>query len=187
MNTTKRKPLKLIAALGISLAIALSTIALMFFTACVPNCNNNAPEHNFTNDRVLFSLTREATLLFLDYTPECFPEIDVAAVYMSSPRVAEWVRKQLLGIPTEETMLVNIETFTRGLTIVLAEPCYYNVLNAIYLLEQREDIAGASPNHIGSWSAVTANDARRSEQWGLDNIHINSAWAKSTGYSSVKV
>lgn len=52
------------------------------------------------------------------------------------------------GIPTEEEMLVDVENFRRILSIKLAKKGKENVLKAVQILEQREDVQSSSPNNI---------------------------------------
>ncbi len=102
---------------------------------------------DFANDRVIIVLTKEATRQFLDYGPEDFPEVELDEVVDLTSFTVDWVEKKIKGIPTDREMLVNVEEFKRILSLRLANPSKKNVLRAVALLEQREDVQSASPSY----------------------------------------
>ena len=196
----KNKKVKLIVFLGLILSLTLAlTFALAsnrFAVNAVAYAGQSYEEEiggeyfegKFSDDRVIVVLTKDATRQFLDYTPLHFADVNAIAVEDLTASTIDWVRKQILGIPTQERMMINPERFRRILSVVLFENCQDNVLHAISILEQRYDIESATPNYIMQIASVTANDTRRSEQWGLNIIQANLAWGLSTGSNStVKV
>lgn len=84
----------------------------------------------------------------MDYTPADFPEVNAVAVEDLTSLTVDWVKKKVQGIPTEEEMLVDVENFRRILSIKLAKKGKENVLKAVQILEQREDVQSSSPNNI---------------------------------------
>ncbi|MBE7088010.1 MAG: hypothetical protein E7370_00595 [Clostridiales bacterium] len=181
--------LNLISLLFICVLFGLASINLLSYnsgiTAYAHEITANENE-DFAEDSIVVVLTKEATRQFLDYTVEDFKEINAIAVYDLTAETVGWVEKQVLGIPTQEKMLINIENFRRILKIQISENNKENVSNAISILEQREDVESASPNYILKTNA-TSNDIKRNFQWGLNNISINEAWNISTGTDSVLV
>lgn len=145
--------------------------------------------YNFADNRITIVITKEATRDFLNYGPRNFSEVNAIYVEDLTAFTVDWVRKQFLGIPTDEIMLVNIYKFQRILSITLLENCIKNVFRSIQILEQRSDVESATPSYnYGNLTTVNSNDPMRSEQWGLDRINIAGAWGISRGINSdVKV
>jgi len=73
----------------------------------------------FETDSVIVTLTKEATLRFLTYTPDSFPEIGCVLVEDLTQFTVEWVKSQFLGEPTEDVMMVDVENFLRILRLEL--------------------------------------------------------------------
>ena len=84
-------------------------------------------------------------------------------------------------------MNINIEKYIRILSITLPENSKENVLIAVEILNQREDIEDASPSYTQSTSSVPSSEAYRNEQWGIDYARIDYAWHLSTGSSDVTI
>ena len=192
---------KLILTLGIVLmGIILATTVMFVPNATSANAlnefsneqivttNSETPEENdFAGNLVTVTLTKEATIQFLNYAPADFIEVNAIAVKDLSAPVIEWVEKQVLGIPTEENMRINVEDFRRILSIELYIYCRYNVLDAVYILGKRNDICSAGPSYFQRKMSVVANDPMRGDLWGLDNINATAAWHITTGSSAVTV
>jgi len=154
-------------------------------------------EHEFTDDKVLVVLNKRASMNFSEYTPEDFPEGLFSRVDDSTGLTMELVRKQLEAEATgdwseiqhyaDNKMLVNVEGFRRILTLTLAEKSKGNVLNAIKLLEKREDVFSADPNYFLSASYTPSATHYNDQKPAFDMIDMEGAWDVSTGSSSVKV
>ena len=146
-------------------------------------------EDDFADDRVIIVLTKLATRQFLTYVPTDFPEIDCITVTDLSSHTVEWVEKKVLGIPTQEEMAVNVEKFRRKLSLEIGEKGKQNVLDAIYSLQEREDIISAEPSTpmYRASTSVTPNDPRYKDQWALPKIKAPQAWGITTGSSGVRV
>ncbi|MDE7158848.1 MAG: hypothetical protein K2N74_04655 [Clostridiales bacterium] len=140
-------------------AFCLFMILLFAIAGCAPNNENDGttdlrPESqeadeygDFADNLVGIVLTREATLQFLDYTPEDFSEVGAVKVKELSSWTVDWVRKKLQGIPTHQEALVNIDKYRRIFSIELPQHDKRKVLEAVEILNQREDIEVAEPSY----------------------------------------
>lgn len=163
MERTNRKSIKALALLCIAILMLLITIFtpnIMQASAIKESDSEQRQliceaslEDDFADDRVTVVLTKEATRKFLNYTLKSFPEVDAVAVEDLTSLVVDWVKKQILGIPTKEKKLINVEEFRRILSIRLSENSKENVLSAVKILEQREDIQSANPSFAQTISA----------------------------------
>ncbi len=131
-------------------------------------------EQDFVDDEVVVIFTKEATLQFLDYTPESFPEIDCIAVNDLTIGTVDYVKNELNGVPNEKEMAVKVENFRRMLCLKLGKNDKKNVLKAVEILSRREDIETVTPNYYDQVASAT-NDNLMSEQWSLNNINAYSA------------
>jgi len=105
--------------------------------------------YNFTDGDVVIVLTKTATRQFLTYTPEDFSEIDCISVDDITGLTVDHVRKYFAGeVKPEDEKLINYEKYRRILHLELKEKSKISVLNAIMILEQREDISSVGPNFI---------------------------------------
>jgi subtilisin family serine protease len=195
MRKIESKSSKLVVLLALLLCIALAFVFLAnenYENAVVDEQQvekiyyDGSVEEDFADDTVLITLNKEATRQFLTYTPEDFPEIDCCSVEDLTGCTVDWVEKQVNGEKTEETMLIDIENYRRILSLELSENSKENVVNAIKLLETREDIYSAKPNYTLTICAVP-DDEYYTDQWGLSNVEAPSAWDISTGSNAVTV
>lgn len=124
-------------------------VLLLILLCTMPACLSKSSKDDFEDDTVLVVLTKtkEATRQFLDYTPEDFAEVNAISVKDLSASTVEWVRKKVQGIPTDEEMFIDIENYRRMLSIQLAVKSKDNVLKAVEILKQRDDVQSASPNY----------------------------------------
>jgi len=112
-------------------------------------------EDDFVGGKVVVILNKAASLNFKKYTPEDFPEIDCVMVTDSSSSAMENVRLQLEALETgnnskiqeyiDKGLLVNIDNFRRILDLQLSIQSKEYVLQAIKLLEKRNDLMYAGP------------------------------------------
>ncbi|MCL2761818.1 MAG: S8 family serine peptidase [Treponema sp.] len=115
-------------------------------------------EDDFAEDRVVVVLTKAASMNFRAYTPEDFSEVNCIRVVDSTRLTMEVVQEQLRAEKTgdwsklkeriEMGMLVNVDKFKRILDLDLPVQSKENVLQAIKLLEQREDVLYAGPDYF---------------------------------------
>ena len=133
---------------SLALCVLCALLGLFMFSGVSDRSEiDDLCNEDFANDRVIIVLTKEATRQFLDYGPEDFPELELDEVVDLTSFTVDWVEKKIKGIPTDREMLVNVEEFKRILSLRLANPSKKNVLRAVALLEQREDVQSASPSY----------------------------------------
>lgn len=151
---------------------------------------------DFADDAVMVVLTHEASLQFIEYTPEDFPEIECADIRDLSTGKGAKVQAVLRGEQLEMESIgarfmnrnIDIEGFQRILCLKLANPGKGNVLRATAALEQREDVHSASPNYIIRLTeGVETNATTTNYVWGSEKIQLYDAWEIETGDSGVLV
>ena len=162
--------------------------------------SNVTLEDEFADDRVVIVLNKEASMNFKTYTPEDFPDGLFSRVDDSTALTMELVRKQIeaektgdwseLVLHVENAMLVDVENFRRILDLILNEPSRENVLMAIELLKNREDILYVGPVGFFSLAAVPSPKPTYYDIFQkipFDRISLEQAWNITTGSSTVKV
>lgn len=154
---------------------------------------------DFTDDEVLVVLTHEASLQFIDYTPDDFPEIECVEISDLSTGKGAVVKAVLRGEQLDMDDVnsrflnqnVNIDGFRRILYFRLATPGKGNVLRAVAALEQREDVYLAEPNFIAQLTVpqpVASPDiAGTNYNWPADKLQLEDAWEIETGAVAVSV
>ena len=116
-------------------------------------------ESNFADDAIIIVLTNKASLSLKEYTAADFPEIPCSKVVDLSPYTSKTARVKLSGgdaselemedLETAQSVLdnFNLSTYKRMYLLKLKKPGAKNVLKAIELLEEREDVESAEPDH----------------------------------------
>lgn len=120
------------------------------------NVNLRFDSIEFTDGDVLVSLTKEATdaTIFHDYTLDDFPEVNAESIEEIDGRTSQSsgltyrIRQCLLEDPTGGTIPDHLKNYTRLFVIRLTRKSKENVLRTIDILQLRDDIDHASPNHI---------------------------------------
>ena len=106
----------------------------------------------FIDNQVVVTLTEKASFerIFDDYTTEDFSEVGAIAVSEITAFTIETIRQCLLADPTGGTIPYHLSGFEkfRQFEITLAEESKENVLRAIDVLYERDDIKAAGPNFI---------------------------------------
>ena len=152
----------------------------------------------FAEDRVLVVLSDKETKFFRNYTKDDFSEIKISSVKELTKSSKEKLIKQLNDVNAKNSysnnyeMTIDEDSYRRILCLTLANKGRENVLKAIELLKQREDIISAEPDCVLHVEATNPNDPdyQDDEQWGLNgNYGINapSAWSYTAGSSTVRV
>lgn len=157
-------------------------------------------EDDFADDRVMVVLNNAASLKLKTYTAADFPEIQCASVNDLSTAASARVNAKLNGesvasvcaqelgtVVFSDFYEVNTETYNQILCLTLPETGKQNVLAAIKLLMQREDVKYAGPDYVITMVSTIPNDAYYSDQWGHTKIKLPQAWDINTGSSSVLV
>ena len=157
-------------------------------------------QNDFTDDAVMVVLTNEASLQFIDYTPDDFPELDCVEINDLSSGKGAKVQAVLRGEQLEMDSIgaqfmnqnIGVNGFRRILCLKLANPGKGNVLRAVMALEQREDVYSAEPNYIfqgidpiETQAVVPPDDGIYG--WAAEKIEQEAAWEIETGSSSVLV
>ncbi len=128
---------------------------------------------DFADDCLLVVMTNQVSLLEYEYTKNSFAEIDCIDIE---------------EITVGDTMN---EKYNRMFALKIGNPGKQNVLDAIKIIEQRNDVKGVSPDYYmqACSSIVEPNDTEylTDKQWYLDKIQAQEAWAFVTGSSAVKV
>lgn len=104
-------------------------------------------------------------------------------------RVKEQIRLEEQGITVlnNKKQRIDVDKFRIILKLELAEPSKEAVLEAINILEKRDDVRSAEPNYIGKFSTLISNDLYRNDQWALNYLQLPDAWHISTGNATVRV
>ena len=161
--------------------------------------SNASVEDFFVDNRVAVVLNRAASMNFKAYTPKDFPEIRTTRVTDSTDLIMDVVKQQLEAEKTrdfgklkeriETGMLVDVDKFRRILYLDLPVKSKENVLEAIKLLEKREDILYAGPDYFIEPHALP--DPLPTyyvyQQTALNSVSLPQAWDISVGSSIVKV
>lgn len=167
-------------------------------------------DDDFADNRILVVLKNGASLDFKNHDVLDFSDIECKSVRsMSTGReatiksevavLAEMAKTNILhknikNIAREEHSDIDLLSYHKIMCLELAEHGKENVLSAIKILEQRDDIIVACPdyyisyqsNETSSINTLSANDLPP-VNWGFQMAKISEAWGITTGSSSVSV
>ena len=162
--------------------------------------SNAALEDKFAGDRVVIVLNKAASMnLDKTYTEKDFPEIKCVRVTESTRLTKEIVRQQIEAKRTgnwsklqkriELGMLIDVEKFRRILDIHLPEKNKENVLRAIKLLENREDILYAGPDYYMQLASLPypEPDHYSWQEEALNSMSLPDAWEITVGRTGIMV
>ncbi|MCL2587248.1 MAG: S8 family serine peptidase [Firmicutes bacterium] len=161
---------------------------------------------DFADNTVLIVLNHRASLLPRNFTPRDFPEFPFIEVKCITPGI-ETVNRQVYAINSRNFRLqeemdadewrVDLQTFRRILSLRLVYSGKENVLRAVRVLEQRDDVISASPNFSEELILIPDSKERasnaqplnsvHSNQWGLNQISAQQAWSLTTGNHNILV
>jgi len=161
-------------------------------------------DDDFVDDTVVIVFNIETSFQFNTFSPSDFPEVRVRSIENVNENVARMVQNQVLsearGKTFESDRLINHETFRRVIALRLYDNCKQGVLDAVRLLEQRNDVISASPSMFGQLRTIPNDpgfndpgfDGNRNgvAQWGLNGsygIEAPGAWSIARGSSEVIV
>jgi subtilisin family serine protease len=160
--------------------------------------SNATLEGDFTDDIVILTMTRQASLDLRRYEINDFPEVRLREVRSLSTSVEANVRVQLLERQIEKqnstnstqhestrdrSWDVNVEEFRQIISLTLREPGKEKVLNAIKILERRDDVFAAEPNWVVK--PGTLNNMRT--QAATTRVNLPQAWDITTGSANITV
>lgn len=167
-------------------------------------------DDDFADNRILVVLKNGASLDFKNHDALDFSDIGCKSVRsMSTGREAtiksevavlaemaktDILHKNIKNIAREEHSDIDLLSYHKIMCLELAEPGKENVLSAIKILEQRDDIIVACPDYYISYQSnetngintVSGNDLPP-VNWGFQMAKISEAWGITTGSSSVSV
>ncbi len=160
-------------------------------------------ERKYADDRVIVVMSHKASLEFNTYRKADFPEIECKSVTDLTANMGAMVQEKLRQTETvakttefEKTASnfkknLDVDAYNQILCLELSTPGDESILKAIKVLEQRDDVLSAGPDHIytcTSQQATTAiSDPYYSQQWGLDFINMPQAWNIATSQNMVTV
>lgn len=188
---------------GISLSSAAMTTKGILDT---PNkeekfyCNAKL-EDNFAEDRILVVLNRQESSKFNTNTFSFLSAIDYKEIQQINLLTKNIIVSTLERIsqissdaPLEEALVVeglkavNANNYREVLRISLTEPGKENVLKAIKILQDQEEILYVGPDYILTLSSTIPNDASYNYQSTVSNkIKLPQAWDIQTSASTVIV
>ena len=134
-------------------------------------------DDNFEPDEVLIVMKNQYSIINKDWLPSDFYPVEVSDVVdlqlVPQDRVSEF---QALGC------------FRSILKLTLAHPGKQNVLDAIKILQERDDVYAAEPNYTCLiYDSTTPDDPFYSVQTALKATQVDKAWDFTTGSSSITV
>lgn len=145
-------------------------MSLFIISSCNKEQDNNGTtiDENFVDNRLRVVLTKEATLMFKEYTALDFSEIGATSVIDLMPGSTELAKKQVLAEQTgdyseiqeyvDNDRLLDLDTYKILLSITLDKKSKENVLRVIEILKQRDDVEDASPDYYGQIGPINLNN-----------------------------
>ncbi|MBP5550684.1 MAG: S8 family serine peptidase [Bacilli bacterium] len=144
-------------------------------------------ENEYSEERVLVLLKHEYSIIDKEYSTEDFSEIDITTIEVLSRGIEHVIKTQ-----DKDNMLINPENYKTVLCLTLSNPSKINVLRAINILNEREDIESAEVDAIIHPESTNPDDYYYQEglQWNLNGwagINAPDAWEFTSGCASVLV
>ena len=156
-------------------------------------------DSDFADDRVLVVLNKQETMTFINRTTMDFDGLGIVAVEdltreSKEALIQQISKRELLGLNGYELqgdslMEINPQEFRTILLLTLEQPGKENVINAIKLLEQRDDILSTGVDFVLQPNSVP-NDSLYNRQWALherNGIKAPQAWGITNGTGSPPV
>ena len=160
-------------------------------------------DDDFEGDTILLVLTRSASRNFTTLTPMDFPELELSEVTCLTPGLEQAQAQIAASLSGRASSLyygsdwsLDINQFRQIFKLRLANPCRENVLDAIRVLERREDIRSAEPNFNFLADYTFENSfcldmfelfTTDTTLWNLNAINVGQAHAITSGASTVRV
>lgn len=188
---------------------ALSLLLLFAISQCVsPIRASNIPaieekiysdatiEDDFADDRIMVVLQNDVSLQFKTFSEEDFSEVDCVDVTDLSTGRRDSIQKRLQEVSVtaatnrdllDPVLVQDMEKFHQVICLNLEQKSKANVLQAIKLLQQRDDVLYAGPDYVLEACATTPSDTNYADQWALPMISMPQAWDITTGSSTVRV
>jgi len=164
--------------------------------------SNATLEDNFANDTVIVTVSRQASRnkdriwTLRDFNEFGFSDLReiTPGLELAQRQVMARTSRRANSFYYDQEWSIPLEIFRRIFILTLKEPSKENVLEAIRVIETRDDIHNVSPNFYMYASAVPENNIQLqttslfdNRQWGLDRINAQGAWNIHTGSSRIRV
>ena len=131
---------------------------------------------NFVDDSIIVTMKNQYSTINGTWTTDDFLPVETVAV------------TDLRPIPEDQVQEYQAKPeFRTILCLTLANPGKENVLQAIAILNEREDILAAEPNYTMDPCSTEPNDTYYYAQSSLNAIRVDKVWDFTTGSSSLKV
>jgi len=152
-------------------------------------------DDNFTDCTVIVTMTRQASLNLREHQISDFSEIGFTEIKNLSYAVEANVREQFYERQYEERSNfsdshyglmrenVDVEDFRQIISLTLREPSRENVLDAIRILEQRDDVFAVSPN----WVVKPGSLVNMRGQAAVTRVSLPQAWSITHGSADITV
>ena len=162
--------------------------------------SNATLDDDFADNRVMVVLNNAASLKLKTYTAADFPEIGCASVNDLSTATAARVSAKLrgenvaevFGAKSESVVFsdfyeVDTTTYNQILCLTLPTAGKQNVLEAIKLLMQRDDVKYAGPDFAMELMKIPNDSKYTNQVINMNKLNISNAWDINTGSPSVYV
>ena len=144
----------------------------------------------FSSDELIVILNNSASIKLDDYDEDDFTEVgcievqDLTSSYISKLKEGNVTRSR-------SNLGVNVKTFNRILKLKIKNGNKSNILNAIKILEKRNDVLAVDPVYNDLEFCLSPNDDMflfsPPITWGYDKIQLPDAWDITTGSYDVVV
>lgn len=158
--------------------------------------SNATIEDDFADDRVMVVLRNDVSLNFKAFSEQDFSEVGCVSVTDLSTGRRDSIQKRLqaasvAGVANRDlldpVLAQDMEKFHQVICLELDQKSKVNVLQAIKLLQQRDDVLYAGPDYVLEACATVPSDSSYADQWALPMISMPQAWDITTGSSTVRV
>ena len=156
-------------------------------------------EDNFDPQTVVVTMKQNVQNIHKQYSLQDFPEIDAVEFRDMTKGISDNVTVANNELIAPSGSCLNMKNFHRIFALTLRDSTKQKVLDAISVLQLRNDILSVEPNYLSTQEVVVQSiqgeqgDGHRSDvnsyanQVYIDNIQLEEAWELATGSSEVSV
>ena len=160
-----------------SLALLLPLTRPLNEDGRLKQAENTCGNESYVENRLLVTLTNEASQSFETYQPKHFPELLVENIIDLTSASNEAFKGRVnsfeTGFPSDG---LSLNSFNRTFRLDLEKGRYESPYEAAKLIEKRPDVLCTSPDFVCRANSVNPNDTLFSSQWGLSNASFPQAW-----------
>ena len=158
--------------------------------------SNATVKDEFSGNRVMVVMSNDASLDFNAYAPSDFSEVSCTNVRDLTQASGAKIKAKLdavsAAVMAQNTDLSELDTsgidaFNQVLCVEIDNCGKENVLAAIEMLMQRDDVLYAGPDYVLTLCSETPDDTYYEEQWAHETIDLLDAWEVTTGSDAVMV